>query len=38
MIAFMIAFLLLVVLPLYIIADTANKAVQQHNRNSKRIR
>ncbi len=27
----MIAFLLLVVLPLYIIADTANTAVQQHN-------
>ncbi len=32
----MIAFLLLVVLPLYIIADTANEAVKQHNIKTRR--
>jgi len=31
----MIAFLLLVVFPLFIIADTANQAVKQHNLRSK---
>ncbi len=32
---FLLALLLLVIAPLLIVGDTANKAIQQHNRNVK---
>ena len=32
---FVLALLLLVVAPLLIVGDTANKAIQQHNRNAR---